>query len=741
VTTYQFDDLSIDVGQRQVSRGDEQLDVSGLTFDLLLAIAEAAPNIVSSDELVDKVWSGRPASPETITQRTMMLRQALGDDADNPKYVEVIRGQGLKLIPELAGTSAQPEPRPVRVSKTHLTGIVAAIGVLAIVFISKDYIGSGISIDEATAPAPVRRYPMDIGALESITDNGAGLRSDIALSPDGSRLAYVARYSGDSTTRLFLREMSKLDAQVIEGTEGARHPFFSPDGEWIGFDAAETSIQKVSVRGGLRKTLIDGIYRMYGASWSEDGSIVYSTTTQADNQTGKLVRISANGGAPEDLLVATDGTSYRWPHFLPGGESLLFSIREQGFSFGDGDVGLLSLESGEHRTLIPGGYNPRYSPTGHIVFTRGDTVWAVPFDVASGEITGEESPLFDGLEHNSGPGAAIYDFSDDGLLVYLLGDDVNLGGNQDSRYPVWVDREGNEEPINVASANYWGPRISPDGKQAVVTVNDAGNNDIWIIDLERDTSTRLTLGENYEGRPFWSPDGNRIIYQGSHSQARANGRGIYSMAANGTGSADLINTNEVATNLDAVSPDGEHIIALDSNRGESDMYVLSLVGESFPQPYVATAFDEESAEISPDGNYVAYVSDETGQDEIYVRTFPNPDVGRWRVSTDGGYEPKWNPDGNELFFHGDGSDFRSIFVVDIKTQPDFSTTQPRLVLSTDHVFIAGYAVSVDGERFLMFKNEIQPSEAATGGARASRLAIVENWFEELKRIRPTEPAE
>jgi serine/threonine-protein kinase len=526
--------------------------------------------------------------------------------------------------------------------------------------------------------------------------------------------------------------MNELDAQVIPGTEGARHPFFSPDGEWIGFDATETGIRKVSVHGGFPKTLTDDINRMYGATWSENGTIVFSTSGESGVQSGKLVKISANGGALEDILVADDdATAFRWPHFLPGGQSVLFSVGEQGNQMGDGNIALLSLGSEEYQTLIIGGYNAKYASTGHIVFMRNDTVWAVPFDVAAGKITGEESPLFNGLEYNSGPGAAIYDFSDDGLLVYLLGKDVSvffLG----PRYPVWVDRQGNEERVNVAPANYWAPRISADGRQAVVGVVDAGNVDIWTIDLEREISSRLTFGAEYDGNAFWSPDGDRIIYTSG-----SDGGAIYSRAADGTGSPELINKNDIATDLEAVSPDGERLIVIDNLRGESDIYQLSLSGESFPQPLVSTPFDEDSVEISPDGRYIAYNSNETGNREVYVRTFPNPDNGRWQISTNGGYDPMWNPNGAELFFRAGAA--ASIYAVNVQTEPKFSLTEPRLIVEGNYIaFPYSYAVSADGERFLMFKDAELPANADSPGPQSSKLAIVENWFEELKKIKPTD---
>jgi serine/threonine-protein kinase len=729
---YSFADLALDVGQRQVSRGDEQLDVSGLTFDLLLAIVGAAPNIISSDELVDKVWSGRPASPETITQRTMMLRQALADDADNPKYVEVIRGQGLKLIPELKDAKPKPTATAIKAPRSLLTTIGAAVVVLAIVFISKDFIGSAPTASD-TPPQPVRRFAIELGALPKLGRGTGSIRSEIAVSPDGSHLAYIGASRGDALPRLYVRALDQLEARPIEGTDGARRPFFSPDGQWIGFDSGlGTEIKKVSVRGGLMQTLTQGHNLMFGASWSDNNEIAFATTFGEGFRSGRLVKISAEGGQPEELLVPAEDTAFLWPHFLPGGKHLLFTtVSGAGSTENSGNVALLALDSGEFRTIISGGFNAKYSPTGHIVFARADTLWAAPFNLDSLQVTGPELPLFDGVEYNSNVGDVIYDFSDDGLLVYLIGGEANQSIG-DERVPVWVDRQGNEQVVNVPPAAYWGPQISPDGTRVAFSVTSDAGNDVWVIDLERETASRLTFDTENEFFPLWSPNSQSIFYS-SPSQG-----GIFSRSANGTGTAEAINKNDIARLAVAVSPDGESVVVLDNVQSESDMYTLSLTGEAYPQPFIATPFDEDSAEISPDGNYIAYESNETGQNEIYIQTYPDPDGGRWQISSNGGYEPKWHPDGSKLFFRGLG--LQRILVADVQTDPSFSAAKPVLYVRPQFPFGRySYDVSAKDDRILMVKGS-----AAVPGANQqrpwadSRLAIIENWFEELKRIQPSE---
>jgi serine/threonine-protein kinase len=257
---------------------------------------------------------------------------------------------------------------------------------------------------------------------------------------------------------------------------------------------------------------------------------------------------------------------------------------------------------------------------------------------------------------------------------------------------------------------------------------------VWIIDLERATAGRLTFGASFEALPLWSPDGEHIIY----SMSAPDG-GIFSREANGTGSPELISKNAIARAAVSISPDGEHLIMLDNLNNESDMYSLSLSGESFPQPFIVTPFDDDSAEISPDGRYVAYESNETGTNQIYVRTFPNPDAGRWQISSDTGLEPKWHPDGSKLFFRDTQG---SIAVVDVRTDPSFSAGQPRTYVTPQFSYGRyAYDVSPTDNRLLMIKGIDDSGANSAELTIESRLAIVENWFEELKRIVPTDAAQ
>ncbi len=665
--------------------------------------------------------------------------------------IVVILSWAYELTPDgVEKTSAVPSSASItRKTGKKLEFITIGALVVALLFVLFNYdfgdteqtttvAETSASVAESdVAPANtnmVRRFALTLGDFKGLGPGAGAVRAELALSPDGSHLAYIARI-GDDPPRLFVRALDQFEPKKISGTQNARRPFFSPDGEWIGFDSgAGTELQVVSVQGGSPRMLTSGHNRMYGATWSTDGTIVFSTASPGNNLSGKLVSLPAGSEEPQDLLVPGEGTAYTWPHFLPDGESLLFTVREaDGFSI-DGSIALLSLNTGAFRTLIAGAYNAKYSPTGHIIYARADTLWAVPFDVDTLEITGPESPLFDGIQYNSRLGDVIYDFSDDGLLVYLLGSET-YDDEQENLVPVWVDRDGIETESGIEPKPYAQPRISPDGRQMSVSIFSGVDWDIWTIDLESGKSSRLTFGASDERDANWTPDGERLIHASSDAQG-----GVFSKQANGAGLATVVSQNDIAVRVGAITPDGERLVLLDQMGGESDMYLHSVFGESYPQPFMLRPFDDDFPDISPDGKYIAYESNETTRDEIYVRAFPDLDGGKWQVSIGGGVEPRWNSDGSELFFHDGLAPNSTIFVADVTTSPTFAISQPRILIPLNSWLSRNrYDVSPDDQRFLILKNVDAAQIDGLGTEDPARLAVVENWFEELKRITPATP--
>ncbi len=580
---------------------------------------------------------------------------------------------------------------------------------------------------------PVRRYEINLGFTEML---GATQQSaHVALSRDGRRLVYAAARVGE-LPQLYLRELDQREARVIPGTEGAFHPFFSPDGEWVVFFSDETDqkLKKVAVRGGSPQTLADAGFAA-GGSWIVDGFILFATRDQAAGRS--LYRIGTDGGTPEPILESDDEKGYVTPDVLPGGEAVLVVVRpgsRGGGSASDGSIALLSLATSEIRELIRGGFRPRYVSTGHVLFARDGDLWAAPFDLDRLEITGPEVPVVQNVQQTGFQGGAAYAFSDDGVLMYLLGSEVSseVGG----RSLLWVDRQGNVEPLAVGSGQYINPRLSPDGQKLAVAISDAAGPDIWIYDLDRGSFSRLTFrGDTFN--PLWAPDGQSVVFDAG---SLTEGLGIYRKAADGTGDAEPIVSTifEESTAPRSFSPDGAELVVEQCQAQNCDLYLLSLTDGETLRPLLQENYSEHQPAISPDGKWLAYVSLETAREEIYVRPFPNVQDRKWPISLEGGVAPRWGPSGRELFYRsGD-----AVIVVTIDTESGFSVGNPTTLFSRSLYSGAGnvmggpiYDISPDGQRFLMMRIE----ELSDQDSSETKLHVVENWFEELNRLAPPSP--
>ena len=351
---------------------------------------------------------------------------------------------------------------------------------------------------KAIAPRPVTRFTIilppgqQLAGLETL-NNGSAL----ALSPDGTRLAYVARQGG--TQQLYLRAMDSLEARPVPGTEGGDAPFFSPDGQWLGFFAAGR-LKKVSVNGGAALPLADASFPL-GASWGSQGMIAFAPAVGSG-----LQQVSEAGGASQPLTrPEKEEVAHVRPEFLPDGKAVLFAS----IGVGRPQVAVQPVGTGERRNLIPGGTQPRYAASGHLIYAQEGNLMAVPFDSQRLTVTGAAVPVVDGVLQFPGTGAAQYSISATGSLVYVPG-----SAQAGARRLVWVNRTGLEQALPVPARFYRNPRLSPNdnGQRVALGITEGAGNDIWVYDLTRDTSRRLTLQGSVNGMGAWTPDGKRITF-------------------------------------------------------------------------------------------------------------------------------------------------------------------------------------------------------------------------------------
>ncbi len=434
------------------------------------------------------------------------------------------------------------------------------------------------------------------------------------------------------------------------------------------------------------------------------------------------MRTAGNGPvlAPQPLTRPEKGeVSHFWPEFLSGGKAVLFAAGSSSANWTNAQVAVQSVGTGERRDLVQGGTQPRYAPSGHLVYAQGGNLMAVPFDPHRLEVTGTAVLLVEDVLQSPSTGAAQYSFSATGSLVYIPG-----GLQAAQRRLVWVNRNGSKQPVAAAARAYRGPCLSPDGRRVAVAIEEQ-ETQVWVYDLARETPTRLTFGGNANFTSLWTPDGKRIAFQ-SNKEGSPN---LFWQLADGSGGLERLTTSEYIHAPMSWSSDGRLLAFIEITPSTGyDIWVLRL-SDRKAQAFLRTPFHESAPRFSPDGRWLAYISDETGRYEVYVQPYPGPG-GKWQISTEGGTEPVWNPNGRELFYRsGD-----KMMAVEITTQPGFSAGKPNVLfegkyLPTPATF-PNYDVAPDGQRFLMCK-------ASEQEAAPTQINVVLNWFEELKRRVPT----
>ena len=730
-----FGTFELDLAAGELRKNGSKVRLQEQPFRLLTFLVQRPGDLVSREELREKLW---PADTyvdfdNSLNTAASKLREALGDSAASPRFIETLPRRGYRFIAPLerhgqvgdVSSSVPPTTTELKtpaqqvwqasLRRARLQQLVlAAALVVAVGLAVVPWLRSPPPAEEA----PLRRFAF----ARPVPVRADRLIGNLAISPNGRHIAFV---TAGAVGKLWVRDLDRQEPRAIEGTEGARRPFWSPDSDFIGF-AAGAELKKISVQGGVAIRVCEMPSSIGGGAWSADGELIVFSSASPPRLSHRLHEVPARGGTANRLVWAEESepSSARieaTPHFLPseaGDRVLLFSAFGGDSTMGSGLM-VQDLKTGRRELLGPG-VAPVYSPSGHLVYEvfGMSTLWALPFSLETLKATGEAFPI---AQNGHGPTVAT-----DGTLVYL---DL-FGTLQTQRQLVWLNRRGDKiGEIGLPQVQIGVPALSPDGRRVAVQAKEESNFDIWVWDITRAVKTRLTTGPEPDGAAFWSPTGEEVAF----NSIPAGNCDIFLRQADGSGEAKVLVAtprNEFVTDW---SRDGKYLLyLLDDPETRADLWYLERNEDESawePHPFLHTPFNERAAKFSPDGRHVAYVSDESGQWEVYVRPFPQRGR-RSTVSSNGGTQPRWSRDGKELFYV-EGS---TLVAVSVSSGPTFSVgsarrlfEHPGLPDSRGSLSYPKYDVSTDGRQFVLH----EPVDLGEEAPKPS-IRVVQNWFEEFR---------
>ncbi len=665
---------------------------------------ETVTDVIAAIVTRDPDWHLLPSdTPSSIAR---LLRRCL--DRDRRKRLADAGEARFQIEEALAGSPLPTEPVAITgsVSSAPARMMLLPWAIAAVLLTALAGVLWRTSKDVPAAPV---RYSLEIPPQAALVLTS---RPAVAVSPDGSTLIFTAASGG--VERLYVRRVNSFDAEALAGTEGGSHPVISPDGRWLAFMTA-TKLSKMPVGGGPVQVLAD-VDDPRGLSWDSDDSIIYSPTT-----VGGIMRIPSGGGAP----VAVSNTiphaerTHRWPQELPEGNAVIYTVGSFASpdNYDDASIQALMRGSGERRTVIDGAAMARYVPPAHLLFLKGMTLFAVPFDARKVQVTGTPVAVLHGVAGDSTTGAAHFAWSRAGTMVY-----VSSRGEGAALLPMDVDRTGNVQPLPITPGVYSDVAVSPDGQQVAVSLVRGGGRDIYVYHRQRKTFARMTFaGQNVT--PVWSRDGAMLYYVAIDQKESKSA--IYRRPIDGSREAEHIVALAERTYLSGLTPDEKSAVVelITSGPSQGDIHTIALTKDAKPAPLVATRFSEFGSRLSPDGRWLAYLSTESSRPEVYVRA-SNGTGGRWQVSIDGGEEPKWSRDGRELYYRYGNV----LMVAKVGTGPVFEHSTPVRMFSGIYNLRNESGLSYDVDpatgRFVMIR---PPDDKAA----APTLRVITNWTREL----------
>ena len=668
------------------------------TASVIAAILEREPPVISSVQ---------PMSPPAL-DRTVKI--CLAKDADERfQSAHDVKLQ-LEWIREAGSQAGVPAPVIARrKNRECLAWGVVALLAIGFAFAIVGYV--------ARAPQPARAIISEISPPANTRFAFFALRTtggSPVLSPDGQRLAFLAR-DANNQTLLWVRSLDSAMARALEGTESAAFPFWSPDGRSLGF-FANGVLYRIDASGGPTLALADAQAGGRGGAWAPDGTILFGV-----NDGGVIRRVSASGGTPQPVRKLDESlrdTSQRWPQFLPDGKHFLFFAG--GLGSGGAAVYAGSLDGSEPKLLFHNDSNAVYAAPGYLLFIREGTLMAQHFDPGSLRLSGDAAPIAEHAAILTTVSQGILTAAGKGMLAYETGE--NLG---DASRLLWRDRSGKEVRETDASSGltYLDPAISPDGRKLAVVVIPKGAQsvnrpNIWVFDLARGIKTRITFSSAGDRAPTWTPDGKSIVF----SSNRGGLAHLYEKASDGTGVTTPLVADDAEESLPSFSSDGRYLLFLrrkDQPGARSEIWAMPMGGDRKPFPVIQNQFDLAFPTLSPDDKWLAYMSRESGRPEIYIVPFLHGG-GRQEVSTAGGLRPRWRADGRELFY-GSPDSLMSVEIAEQGSRLIVGKVQELFKVE----FGPFFDVAPDGKEFIMPGAEVQQAEAP--------LTLITNWPALLKK--------
>ncbi len=706
--TYRFGPFSFDASEGLTREGVE-VPLPPRAMGVLAALVERAGSVVSKQILMDATWRDTFVTEASLLEVVRLLREALGDDRQNPLYIQTVHRRGYRFVASVETLPIEPQAdsktrlytdndadhqslpiheraewRPLLVS--GLTAVAAMVGI-AIVF--------ALFGQRPSEPRPTLRFTITLPS-DVVIDP---LRGSVAISNDGMRLVYAAIHHG--RPRLFLRTIDRDTPTPIDGSDEAADPFFSPDGQWVGF-FAHGSLKKLRVEGG-RPVVLTAARAGAEATWTRDGTIIFG-----GGPGGGLARVSDEGGEPVVLARPVAGSRevrYGWPDALPDNRTVLFTS----LSLGDSQVMALDLMTGTRSLVADAAAFGRYSPTGHLVFERRGRLEAAPFSLSDRRIRSTPRPILRDVATGRASDGPRFAFSPSGSLVYV----PNQSPDADDRLH-WLDASGRLEPIPLPPAPLSAVEMAADlSKLALVVEGDRGP-DLWLGDLTRGSLRRWNL-DGPGVSPTWRPNGLEIAF----AYSKAGPFNIFVRPIDGAAPSEaLLDSpwNQLPTSW---SPDGRRLAFTEYHPlTGADVWVVDVATRE-RTPIVRSLFDESHARFSPDGRWLAYMSNDSGRWEVFVRP-ADGNGARVQVSTSGGAWPCWSADSRALYFTAAGH----TLVATVHSGPTLSIAPPLALTARDDLQLEGGRAGID--RVLVRQ----------GGSTPLRreLRVVIEWFAELTRL-------